>query len=82
MKKAKDTLLRSLLPKLPDGTCQTVYILVMLSFFVRFLTADNGVSAAGCLAVAVAMAFALSVYHSKKKAERPPKTPHPNEETE
>jgi len=75
-----------LLPKAPDGTYMTVYILVIVSFVVRFMKSDNGVSAAGCLAIAVAMSFALTVYLSRKKAKTPPEVPEEvptsNEETE
>ena len=63
-----------ILPKSHAGTDMTVYItayiVALISFVYRFFRADNGVSMPGCLAIAVAMAFALTVYLFKKKASQ------------
>ena len=71
----KKNSLLPILPKTQGGTDMTVYvtayIVVIILFVYRFFRADNGVSMAGCLAIAVAMSFALTVYLSKKKADNP-----------
>lgn len=67
----------SLLPilsKAPDGTYLTAYIVLLISFILRFIVDDTSVNQAGCFAIAVALLFGLSVFISKRKAGNRPES--------
>lgn len=55
-----------ILSKAPDGTYLTAYIVLIISFIIRFIVDDTGVNQAGCFAIAVALLFGLSVFMSRR----------------